>query len=403
MIMKNEASDKTAASGAFPKRFFWGAATAAHQVEGGNHNQWSVWELENARTLAAQAPHKDEHVPVWESVKRQAMSPANYISGPATNHYARYEEDFDLLTDMHMNAYRFSIEWSRIEPKEGAWDAREIEHYRQYIAALKKRGIEPIATLFHFTLPVWFAEMGGFEYRRNVQYFVRFAEKVAEEFGASLRFIITINEPNIYVEQGYRELHFPPQTDSKWKAWRVLNNLAYAHNHVARALKRDHPRYKLSVAYYSSYFYPGDDAWLSNVSARTMQYVHDDYFLKKVYKHCDFLGVNYYHSNRVYGYRVHNPEEPVSDLANYMAPADIQFALERLWQKYQLPIMITENGVADQDDVHRKEWLRQTILGMQRAMKEGVKLIGYLHWSLLDNFEWGFGGHYAQALYGLVK
>lgn len=375
----------------FPKRFMWGASTAAHQVEGGNHNQWTVWELENAKTLAAQAPFRDQHVPVWNSIKRQAVSPNNYVSGRLADHYRRYEEDFDLLTALHMNAYRFSIEWSRIEPQQGKWDAAEVQHYREYIAALKRRGIEPVVTLFHFTLPVWFNEMGGFEKKANIRYFVNFAERIVREIGKDLKFIITVNEPDTYVAQGYHECNFPPQTYSRMKMWRVYNNLATAHNRAARAIRAISPRFKVSIAKNSSYFYPGDDAWLSKVSALCMQYVQDDYFIKKVARHCDFLGVNYYFSNRVYGYRVHNPETDVSDLGWNMQPADIEHALVRLHDKYKLPILITENGVADQDDQYRKWWINQTILGIHRAMDEGVPVLGYMHWSLLDNFEWAFG------------
>ena len=113
--------------------------------------------------------------------------------------------------------------------------------------------------------------------------------------------------------------------------------------------------------------------------------------MKKVVKKCDFIGVNYYFSNRIYGYRVHNPDEKLSDLGWDLAPANIQFALERLNDKYHLPILITENGLADAKDTYRQWWITQTIMGMQKAMENGVSLIGYLHWSLLDNFEWDKG------------
>lgn len=375
----------------FSKHFLWGAATAAHQVEGGNHNQWSVWELENARSLAAQALHKDGHVPAWDDIRQEATSPDNYISGALVDHYHRYEEDFALLEKMHMNAYRFSIEWSRIEPRRGQWDAAEVAHYREYIASLKTRGIEPIVTLFHFTLPVWFAEMGGFEKRANVAYFVQFAERIVRELGRDIRYIITINEPEVYVNESYILQHWPPQSTSKWKTWHVIQNLAHAHNQAAKAIHKIGRHYKVSIAKNSNNFYAGDNAWLSRLSARVMQYWQDDYFIKKVIKHCDFLGVNYYFSNRVYGYRIHNPDQRLSDLGWDLAPGDIEYVLLRLHDKYKKPIMITENGIADRDDEFRKWWIAQTLAGMQRAMGEGVTLLGYMHWSLLDNFEWGFG------------
>lgn len=376
---------------AFPKSFFWGAATSAHQVEGNNHNQWSVWELENAKMLATQAPHQYDDLPKWSKFKEQATDPDNYVSGRAVDHYNRYKEDFDLLEAMNMNAFRFSIEWSRVEPEEGAWDAAAIDYYKKYVQDLKKRGIEPIATLFHFTLPVWFTEIGGFEKRRNVAYFVRFVEKIMTELGTHLRFVITINEPSVYVGMSYMTGEWPPAVQSKTKGLMVMSNLAYAHKKSRQVIKHLQRRARVSVAYNSTYVYSGDDAKLSQLSASIMQWGVDDYFLKKVAKHCDFLGVNYYFSNRIYGYRVHNPHSQTSDIGWDVAPENLEYALVRLWEKYKLPMIITENGIADSDDELRQEWILKTISAMQSAMSQDVKLLGYLHWSLLDNFEWAYG------------
>ncbi len=375
----------------FPKHFLWGAATAAHQVEGGNHNQWSVWELEHAKTKAAQAEYHFKDYDSWDRIKRDAKAPDNYVSGSLVDHYNRFEEDFDLLKKMHMNAYRFSIEWSRVEPEEGAWSAEAIAHYQEYVRQLHRRDIEPIVTLFHFTLPVWFMEKGGFEKRSNVQYFTRFAEKIIGELGTSVRFIITINEPEVYATESYHLQNWPPALASPYKLWRVLNNLAYAHRQVAKSLHNMNRRYKVSIAKNSNYFYAGDNSWLSRLSADTMQYFQDDYFLNKVVKQCDFLGVNYYCSNRVYGYRIHNPDQKMSDVDWDMHPGDIQYVLERLNEKYKLPILITENGLADATDERRRWWITQTLLGMQKAIANGVHLQGYIHWSLMDNFEWTLG------------
>ncbi len=375
----------------FPKKFLWGAATSAHQVEGNTYNQWTVWELENAVSLAARASYHYEDLDSWGRIKAQAKKPNSYVSAKGIGHYERYEQDFDLLKKMHMNAYRFSIEWSRIEPKQGVWDAEQIEHYKQYVRSLKKRGIEPVVTLFHFTLPIWFAELGGFEKRSNVRHFTAFAEKIIKELGADVRFIVTINEPEVYANLSYLTGEWPPNVTSKRSAWRVLNNLAYAHNQTAKRIRALNSRYKLSVAKNSSYVYAGDNAWLSRASASILQYLKDDYFLRKVVKQCDWLGVNYYFSDRVYGYRVHNPDQRLSDLGWDLSPENIQFALERLHEKYRLPIIVTENGLADGDDEQRQWWITQTLLAMQRALDNGVRLEGYLHWSLLDNFEWDKG------------
>lgn len=386
--------------GKFPKRFLWGAAVAAHQVEGDTHNQWTEWELENARALAGQAEYQLSDLPAWDHVKKIAKNPANYVSARASNHFNLYKQDFDLLKQLNMNAFRFSVEWSRVEPHEGSWDAAAIEHYKQYILELKHREIEPIVTLFHFTLPVWFVKKGGFEKRGNVKYFVRFIEKILTEIGANVRYIITINEPEVYAVQSYHEGRWPPGVQSKRRTWVVLNNLIYAHKQAAKKIHAMSRRYEVSIAKNTTYVYAGDDALVSRTSAAVAQFLADDYVLQRVAKHCDFLGINYYFSNRFYGYRVHNPEQKLSDLGWDASPANLQFALERLYEKYELPIMITENGIADMSDDLRKWWLQHTLVAMKLSMQRGVPLIGYMHWSLLDNFEWTYG---KWPRFGLVR
>jgi beta-glucosidase len=130
----------------FPAHFLWGASSSAHQVEGGNHNQWTVWELENAKVLAQKAKYQAKYLPKWEKIEAEATDPMNYVSGRATDHYNRYEEDFAIIKKLHLNAWRFSIEWSRVEPEEGAWNAEAIQHYREYLQRLKQLEIEPIVT-----------------------------------------------------------------------------------------------------------------------------------------------------------------------------------------------------------------------------------------------------------------
>ena len=201
----------------FPKKFLWGAATSAHQVEGGTHNQWSVWELENAKTLAAQSEYQLGDLESWDRIKDEAKDPNNFVSGSSTDHYHVYKQDFDLLQKMNMNAFRFSVEWSRIEPQEGAWSVEAVQHYKDYVSELKKRGIEPVVTLFHFTLPTWFVTLGGFEKRSNSKYFVRFAEKIVRELGSDVRLIITMNEPDIYASDSYRAGNWSPNATSRIK------------------------------------------------------------------------------------------------------------------------------------------------------------------------------------------
>ena len=383
----------------FPKKFLWGASTSAHQVEGNTANQWSRWEDTHAKTLAAQAEYQWSDLESWDTIKHAAKQSENYVSGRGVDHYSRYEEDFDLLQELNMNAFRFSIEWSRVQPEQAAWNVEAVEHYKTYIAALKKRNIEPVVTLCHFTLPVWFTELGGFEKRANIAYFADFAEKIVRELGISIKYIITINEPEVYAHESYLAGNWPPQQRSKRAFWSVLNNQLRAHNEAARRIHAINRRFKVSIAANQTYVYPGDDALLSRVSARIWQYIRNDYVLQRVKKHCDFIGLNYYFSERWYGNRIHNPERQLNDLGWDMSPENLEPLLVRLSEKYNLPIIITENGLADSDDSRRQWWLTKTLVAMQNALSEGAKLEGYLHWSLLDNFEWdkGFWPHFGLA------
>ncbi|NCU38076.1 glycoside hydrolase family 1 protein [Candidatus Saccharibacteria bacterium] len=384
----------------FPKGFLWGVSSSAHQIEGNTHNQWSVWELENAKSLAAQSSYQYDDLESWSRVKNAAKSAHNYVSGVGANHYELYEQDIAIAKKMHMNAWRFSIEWSRIQPQEGGWNAEAIGHYKAYLSFLRLHGLEPVVALFHFTLPVWFAEKGGFEKRANVKYFIEYVDRLIDELGGEMKLIITINEPVVYATQGYMEGRWPPQKVNKRLALIVLQNLAFAHNKIATILHQKSRRFKVSIASNSSFVYAGDTAWLSERSATHMQYWRDEFFLNKVYKTCDFIGVNYYFSERVYGYRVHNPDHALSDIGWNMEPAHIQFVLERLHDKYKKPLLVCENGVADEQDSHRQWWIMQTIMAMQRAINGGVPLLGYLHWSLTDNFEWDKG---FWPRFGLLK
>jgi beta-glucosidase len=374
----------------FPKKFLWGASTAAHQVEGGTHNQWSVWELENAHSLAAQAPYQYGDLDAWSDVAASAKRADNYVSGKACDHYRRYKEDFDLLEKLNLTAFRFSLEWSRLEPREGEWDAGEVEHYRRYLEELARRGITPIVTLVHFTLPVWFSEKGGFERRGNLPYFERYVEKVMSELGKHMKYIITINEPEVYADMSYRRGEWPPNLTSRLKAQQVVEHMISAHKKAARVIHAMNRRFKVSMAYSLAHIYPGDDAWLTRVSAAKAKWLRH-YVLRRTYKANDFIGLNYYHTDRYYGSRVHNPDQRTNDLGWDMHPADIRHVIMDLHERYKKPIMITENGLADAADEHRSWWLLQTVGAIGEAIGEGANVIGYLHWSLLDNFEWDKG------------
>ncbi len=378
----------------FPKDFLWGASTASHQVEGGTENQWSEWELANATELAKTAPKRLGWLPNWKSVKAQASDPQNYVSGKGVDHYNRYEEDFDLLEELHLNSFRFSIEWSRVEPKEGAWNLDAIRHYHRYIKSLNKRGIEPILNIWHWTMPTWFTEKGGFEKKTNLTYFDQFVQKIAEEYGNELTYVITLNEPNVYASHGYLFGEWPPEIKNPITCMKVYWNLVQAHRHAYHILKNTNPALQVGVASQLSNMraYRTTNP-IAQFGAISKSYIWNWWFLDRIKRQQDFIGFNYYFTDYYTGLLTgtRNPTTPVSDLGWYMEPDGLFDVLMRISQRYKLPVLITENGLADSKDRYRRWWIEQTILSMQRAMSHGVQIVGYMHWSLLDNFEWKYG------------
>lgn len=386
----------------FPPDFLWGASTAAHQVEGGQHNQWTVWELENAGHLAKTAHQRLGYLENWPQIKDQAQAPDNYVSGRGVDHFNRYKEDFDILQKLNLNSFRFGIEWSRIEPQKGHWDESAIEHYKNYIAELNKRGIEPILNLWHWTFPVWFSELGGFKHYKNLTYFERYAKKVADEFGGEIKYMITLNEPNVYASFGYLSGEWPPQEKNPLAFLSVYWNLAQAHKRIYKTLKKQYPKLQIGIA-----------AQLANIQAKRphnlldeaatkwMRYFWNWWFLRRIRGHQDFIGLNYYFTDYYNGrFQRENPKLPLNDLGWYMEPEGLYPLLLRTWTRFKKPIMISENGVADGRDEYRRWWIEETIVAMERALSENVKIIGYMHWSLLDNFEWAYGW---WPKFGLVK
>jgi beta-glucosidase len=386
----------------FPKHFFWGASSAAHQYEGDNNNQWAVWELAHARELAQTAHQRLSWLPKWHKIKDQAEEPENYVSGKGLDHYNRYKEDFKLLKELNLNSFRFSIEWSRIEPKEGHWDESEIKHYKEYIAELRRQKIEPFMNIWHWTHPAWFEEKGGFEKKKNLKYFERFVRKVAKDLIDDVEYVITLNEPSNYATFGYIIGDWPPQKKNIIQASIVYVNLVRAHKRAYKILKTAKPSLQVgSAAALANVQAKRPRNMLDTLSTRFMRYFWNWWFLNRIRKSQDFIGVNYYFSDYYKGFgKRKNPAVPLNDLGWYMEPEGLYPLLLRTWAHYKKPIFITENGLADADDEYRQWWLEETIIAMEKAISEGVDLRGYLHWSLLDNFEWAYGW---WPHFGLVK
>lgn len=375
----------------FSKNFLWGASMSTHQVEGGNHNQWSVWELETAQLKASQAAHNYQHLACWQDIKDEASKPSNYVSGRASDHFVRYKTDFSLAKKMHLNTIRCGIEWSRIEPEEGVFNEAALRHYRQYLQTLIDDGFTPIVTLWHWTFPEWFARKGGFLKRSNIAYFTRYVRYIMENIQVAMPYVITINEPTVYTAMSYHQRRWPPQDGSIISSMRVLHNLGLAHRRAYTVIKKHAPRTKVGLAHNCAYFYAGDNSKISRLSAIIAHKLSNEYFINRVKKHQDFFGLNYYFANRIFGTKVHNPDGDHNDLGWSMQPEQLRPLINVLYKKYQKPVIVTESGVADREDQYRKWWIAQSIKSLSGAVADGSKVAGYIHWSLLDNFEWAEG------------
>lgn len=374
------------------KKFFWGASTASHQVEGYNYNQWTVWEKLNAEKQAAKAEKNYSYLKNWDEIKIQATDPNNYISGHGVDHYNRFEEDFDLAKSINLNSLRFSIEWSRIEPKKGEWNQSEIDHYKKYIFEMRKRGLEPFLNIWHWTMPVWFTDIGGFEKRKNLKYFDRFTKKVADELLVDIEYVLILNEPLVYATMSYLSGNWPPNLKRPILTVRVLFNLAKAHKIAYKNFKNVKPLIKIGIAAHITNFKTAKNNLVGRSVVKISEYLWNFWFLNRIDTELDFIGINHYFTNYFKNGRFNNnPDHPVSDMGWYMEPSSIRMAIESIWLKYKKPIIISENGLADRNDKNRKWWLEETFVALQNEKNNNVDLFGYLHWSLLDNFEWAYG------------
>ncbi len=371
----------------FPKDFLWGSATSAYQVEGGcTNNDW--WEFEKISGLVANGDRTFRN----------------------SDHYHLFEEDFELAQSLNLNAHRLSIEWSRLEPREGEWNEKEIAHYKSVFQSLKKRGVKIMLTLHHFTNPTWFAARGGFAKRKNVKFFNRFVKKVVAEYGAMIDFWVTFNEPMIYITQGFLQGIWPPRKKSVWLSISVFFNLLRAHKRAYRDIHTAFPKAMVGIANNNISVVTYEKHSLGEMFyVRFIDFLWNHIFVDFTKKYHDFLGLNYYFHQRVEKkdkkrhsfdifVDIRKEKREVSDMGWEVYPEGIFDALLDLKQ-YNLPIYVTENGIASLNDDRRARFLVAYLQAVYRAINAGVPVKGYFYWSLLDNFEWDKG--YAPR-FGLV-
>ena len=363
----------------FPKDFFWGAATASHQVEGNNHNDWSEWEKSERRIKFLQSKRL---------IEKYGLE--NFISARAADHYNNFQEDFKIAKELGHNATRFSIEWSRIEPEEGHFNEREIEHYKKVIATLKELKIEPFVSIWHWPIPIWLRNKGGWQYKKISDYFARYAEKISTAFGKDVKFWITLNEPEIYASNSYFNGVWPPQKRNLIAYLNVLHNLIKSHRKAYEVIKKINPNAKIGIAKNNIYFEAYQNKIINRLLKKFIDWWWNFYFLNRIKNYQDFIGLNHYFHNRInYGFNK-NENKKTSDMGWELYPEAIYYVLKDL-KCYNKPIYITENGLADANDKKRGWFIFESLKNVSKAIDEGVDVRGYLHWSLMDNFEWDKG------------
>lgn len=354
-----------------PDAFLWGASTAAHQIEGMNVNS-DFWTFEHSGLL----PERFRE-----------------MSGDACDSYHRWREDMDLLAELGFTDYRFSIEWARIEPAPGEFSNAEIAHYRRMVEGAIERGLRPMLTLHHFTVPRWFDEQGGWESEDAVEIFGRFVEAAAPIFTSNVDHICTINEPNMVARfAAVRKAVLAGNdweesgTDKYDEAATVA--LINAHRRAVEVVRRLAPHVKIgwSVAIANHHAVDGGEA-----KAAEIAYTSRDVFVLAA-DGDDWIGVQAY--TRVFvgpDGQLPVPEGAQKTLTGweYYPPAlgESIRSVARLVPR--TPIIVTENGIAESDDAVRVAYTSGALAGMRDALASGIDIRGYYHWSALDNYEWG--------------
>ncbi|MEW5869654.1 MAG: glycoside hydrolase family 1 protein [Chloroflexota bacterium] len=381
----------------FPRGFLWGAATAAHQVEGNNtHNNWWAWEQEPGRIIKG---HKSGLACDWWN--------------------GRWREDFDRAAETGQNAHRFSVEWSRIQPAPDRWDENALDRYIEMLRGLAERNLTPMVTLHHFSDPQWLAEKGGWENEEVVQYYVAFVRKTVEALKEYVNLWVTLNEPNLLPINAYLMGDFPPGKNDFGTALKVLANLARAHAAAYPVIHELQPTARVGISLHYRGLQPANpssplDRWAAGMqfkifnnffpaalSTGVMRFPAWSRRLPEARGTQDFLGLNYYTQDLVrfsllnpgelFGKRFYPPDAPLSETGFIANVPTGMFDMLKWGNQFGLPILITENGVEDSTDNFRRRYLIEHLHQVWRAVNFNIPVKGYFHWTLVDNFEWERG------------
>ncbi len=350
----------------FPDGFLWGAAGAAHQIEGGNtNNDW--WDFEHA-----------------------SDSSCAESSGDACDSFHRWDEDLDLIEAMDLGAYRFSLEWSRIEPAEGEFSMAALDHYRRICAECHNRGIVPVVTFHHFTIPSWLAARGGFEASDAPDRFARFVERAGSHLGDLIGWACTINEPNVIGAMGYTVGDYPPGVkDDLSRHLAVNKSMVRAHRLAVEALRSGPGSFPVGLTLSMAEIVADEGGELTRDMAED---ILEDTFLRAVAGD-DFVGVQAY-TRMHFGPTGPTPDDPTvrqTQMGTEFWPQAVAHCVRRTAAFTGLPVLITESGIGTENDAERIEYLDAVLHGVHDCIGDGIDVRGFFVWSLLDNFEWNMG------------
>lgn len=376
----HEKSDAKGGDGMFPNGFLWGTAISSYQVEGGN-DEWSDWGDWKTR------------------------------AGKACDFRNRYEEYLDLAKALGTNALRFSIEWGRVEPQPGKWNREELAYYNALVQACFERKLDPLVTLWHISLPKWFAANGGWTNHDMASRFLVFASKIQEALAGKVRRWAILNEPCGTLSHKYITGDWPPGEKSAMLHFLAARrNLIEAHRRAYALMKQNDPSSEIGVALGISFDEPARPNHLGDKLLASASRMFGDFgFLKAISPDLDFIGLNYYFHNRLklvldpahYFFERANENKAVSDLGWEVFPAGLTEVLTRLHRDFGKPLIVTENGIADSTDAKRPEFLAAHARAIADAISRGADVRGYFYWSLMDNFEWAHGFGPRFGLYGM--
>jgi beta-glucosidase len=362
--MATDATAETRPS--FPEGFLWGTATAAHQIEGGNvNNDWWKWE----HTEGSGCPDS---------------------SGDACDSYYRWGEDVDLVVAMGLGAYRFSLEWSRIEPAEGEFSRSALDHYRRICARCLEVGITPVVTFHHFTTPLWLTARGGWEAADAPEAFARFVTRSTAHLGDLIGWACTINEPNVIGVMGYTIGEFPPGVkDDFYRHLAVNESMVRAHRLAVEALRSGPGAFPVGLTLSMAELVADKGGEALRDAAEE---VLENTFLRGTAGD-DFVGVQCYtrmHFNAE-GQAPDDPSIAQTQMGYEFWPQVVEYTVRRTAAFTGIPVMVTENGIGTENDPDRILYVSEALRGVRRCLDDGVDVRGYFVWSLLDNFEWAHG------------